>query len=421
MQDTSAPEPVNLEGLGTGLNVNFIRNRKFFELANHLGNVLATVSDSKRGVTVDDNVVKYYEADMASAEDYYPFGMLEPARSWNAGNYRYGFNGKENDNEIKGEGSQQDYGLRIYDTRIGRFLSQDPLAPDFPWNSPYAFAEDKPTWGIDLDGAELWMLSSTGTITTTSSTIGGATAWAARIAPIAEEGLANWAVEGGSSGGSGITWWLSPTSPWVVPYQPQLKTTTKDLVKETPGPQKSPQPESNPQRQYNPHERPTKEDNGDDGYYIYETAGSQKSEREIVPKSKSKLPYFGITKQAMIGSPGRYGKDHERAKNVKSTTGIIGKTDGTTALGVEAALIALNTYGKDFELRVITFQLSTTDVKKSTRIDNLRFQTKNPLTIAAGISWLESNFGKDWKDKFLRTENKKGKKHPDNDKNKPRK
>lgn len=44
--------------------------------------------------------------------------------------YRYGFNGKENDNDVKGiEGSQQDYGMRIYDPRLGRFLSVDPVWP----------------------------------------------------------------------------------------------------------------------------------------------------------------------------------------------------------------------------------------------------------------------------------------------------
>lgn len=40
--------------------------------------------------------------------------------------YRYGFNGKGNDNEIKGEGNQQDYRMRIYDPRLGRFLSVTP-------------------------------------------------------------------------------------------------------------------------------------------------------------------------------------------------------------------------------------------------------------------------------------------------------
>jgi RHS repeat-associated protein len=70
------------------------------------------------------------------------------------GAYRYGFNGKENDNEVKGNGNQQDYGMRIYDPRLGRFLSVDPLAPEYPWYTPYQFAGNKPIWAIDLDGLE---------------------------------------------------------------------------------------------------------------------------------------------------------------------------------------------------------------------------------------------------------------------------
>ncbi|MEO6549320.1 MAG: LamG-like jellyroll fold domain-containing protein [Ferruginibacter sp.] len=68
--------------------------------------------------------------------------------------YRYGFNGKENDNEVKGEGNQQDYGLRIYDPRLGRFLSADPLTKSYPWYTPYSFAGNKPIKYIDLDGGE---------------------------------------------------------------------------------------------------------------------------------------------------------------------------------------------------------------------------------------------------------------------------
>jgi RHS repeat-associated protein len=70
--------------------------------------------------------------------------------------YRYGFNGKENDNEVKGEGAQQDYGMRIYDPRLGRFLSVDPLTRNFPWYTTYQFAGNKPIWALDLDGAEEW-------------------------------------------------------------------------------------------------------------------------------------------------------------------------------------------------------------------------------------------------------------------------
>jgi RHS repeat-associated protein len=90
-------------------------------------------------------------------KDYYPFGMLQPGRTYAATNsYRYGFNGKENDNEVKGEGNQQDYGMRIYDPRLGRFLSVDPVTNKFPYLTPYQFASNSPISGVDLDGLEYY-------------------------------------------------------------------------------------------------------------------------------------------------------------------------------------------------------------------------------------------------------------------------
>jgi len=85
-----------------------------------------------------------------------------PGKSFSAtGKYRYGFNGKENDNEVKGEGNQQDYGMRIYDPRLGRFLSVDPITKQYPWLTPYQFASNRPIDGIDLDGKE-WSVSRSG-------------------------------------------------------------------------------------------------------------------------------------------------------------------------------------------------------------------------------------------------------------------
>ena len=81
--------------------------------------------------------------------------MQMPGRSFSNGSkYRYGFNGKENDNEVKGEGNQQDYGMRIYDPRLGRFLSVDPLTKSYPMLTPYQYASNRPIDGIDLDGME---------------------------------------------------------------------------------------------------------------------------------------------------------------------------------------------------------------------------------------------------------------------------
>ena len=113
-----------------------------YELSNHLGNVLAVISDRK---LLD-------KADVLSVSDYYPFGLEIAGRSWKSGDYRFGFNGKENDKDF-GTGIQ-DYGFRLYDRRIGKFLSVDPLTKEFPWNSTYAFAENDVIRSIDLEGRE---------------------------------------------------------------------------------------------------------------------------------------------------------------------------------------------------------------------------------------------------------------------------
>jgi len=164
-----SPDPV-IDGVLT-----FARGNKLFELSNHLGNVLATVTDKKLQVddgtyqnpcsgtpchtnvmvsAAMDGVVDYYMADVVTANDYYPFGMAMPGRKYAAPNsdYRYGFNGKENDKDM-GEGVQ-DYGMRIYDARIGKFLSVDPLTKDYAFYTPYQFAGNMPISCIDLDGCE---------------------------------------------------------------------------------------------------------------------------------------------------------------------------------------------------------------------------------------------------------------------------
>jgi len=73
--------------------------------------------------------------------------MQMPGRSYTASSltYRYGFNGKENDNEVKGEGNSLDFGDRsIYDPRIGRFISVDPNYRSLPDFSPYQYARNSP-------------------------------------------------------------------------------------------------------------------------------------------------------------------------------------------------------------------------------------------------------------------------------------
>ena len=94
------------------------------------GNVLAVISD-KASIADEPTVV--------SLTDYYPYGMEMLGRSYSAGDYRYGFNGKEKGNM---NGSHIDFGDRIYDTRVGRFFNVDPLYNEYPSIGSYVFCAE---------------------------------------------------------------------------------------------------------------------------------------------------------------------------------------------------------------------------------------------------------------------------------------
>ena len=133
---------------------------KHYELSNHLGNVLTTVTGRKLGMS-ETNTVDYYEPEVVQASDYYAFGLEMPGRKYNnpafseTNEYRYGFNGKELDKSGEfGSLTHYDYGFRIYNPSIGKFLSVDPLTKSYPMLTPYQFASNSPIGNIDIDGLE---------------------------------------------------------------------------------------------------------------------------------------------------------------------------------------------------------------------------------------------------------------------------
>jgi len=127
--------------------------KKLYELTNHLGNVLSTISDKKVYVDADANdTADYSVPEIASQQDYYPFGMLMPGRKISFSEYKFGFNGMENDDEVKGQSNSIDFGARIYDSRLGRWLSIDPKGFLFPSETYYGFVKNSPILKIDIDG-----------------------------------------------------------------------------------------------------------------------------------------------------------------------------------------------------------------------------------------------------------------------------
>lgn len=125
------------------------RGDKLYELSNHLGNVLATVSDKKLGVDDDNNgIAEFYVAQVQSATDYYPFGWEMPGRKFSSGSYAYGFNGQMKSPEIADGNYTAEFWE--YDSRSARRWNVDPRS-NFSM-SPYSVFSGNPIVNIDVKG-----------------------------------------------------------------------------------------------------------------------------------------------------------------------------------------------------------------------------------------------------------------------------
>lgn len=114
--------------------------KKQYYLKDHLGNIRVTVDESGSVVTADD---------------YYPFGMQMPGRSYNvafSGN-QYKYNGKELDDENGLD--WYSYGARYYDAEVARWHAVDPLSQIYPSMSPYSYAANNPINLLDPNGMSL--------------------------------------------------------------------------------------------------------------------------------------------------------------------------------------------------------------------------------------------------------------------------
>lgn len=135
---------------------NHVVGKRNYELSNHLGNVLTVISD--KPITVFDPSVRggyYFIADIRVAQDYSPFGVTLDGRKFSiSDDYRYGFQGQEHDDEVKGEGNSVNFRYRMHDPRLGRFFAVDPLVSSYPELTPYQFASNSPIFMMELEGLE---------------------------------------------------------------------------------------------------------------------------------------------------------------------------------------------------------------------------------------------------------------------------
>jgi RHS repeat-associated protein len=131
-------------GVGVGMRK---LGRKNYELSNHLGNVLAVISD-KVGMQTDS-----VWTSVASTSDYYPFGLGMKGRTWSdTTGYkpRYGFNGQEKVDEIAPGHYTAEFWE--YNSKIGRRWNIDPIT--YPWQSTYSCFNNNPIFFIDPLGLQ---------------------------------------------------------------------------------------------------------------------------------------------------------------------------------------------------------------------------------------------------------------------------
>jgi RHS repeat-associated protein len=151
--DSSESVHSDFNTIGDSVNFAFEIGNKSFELSNHLGNVLATLSDMQVGKEVGavDSIAEYYTAIVNSAQLYYDFGWGMPDRNYQSSlEYRFGFNGKENDKDA----DAYDFGARMYNSKLGRWWSVDPLDSKYPNLSPYLYSGNNPVLFVDYDGRD---------------------------------------------------------------------------------------------------------------------------------------------------------------------------------------------------------------------------------------------------------------------------
>ena len=130
------------------------RGNRQYELKNHLGNVHVVISDLKTRDNSTSSGDVLYHNEIVAYFDYFPFGSLIEGRYYNNPEYRYGFGGHEQDDEVKGDGNHLAFGDYGYDPRAGRRWNIDPMAAKYPHISGYAAFHNNPIFFSDPTGLE---------------------------------------------------------------------------------------------------------------------------------------------------------------------------------------------------------------------------------------------------------------------------
>ena len=134
-----------------------------YNYTDHLGNIrLSYTNDPGLGLVKKVEENHYYPFGLehgiynGSKKDYKPTGDNREILSVSNVPYKYKYQGQERQDEL--DLNWDSFKWRNYDYAIGRFMSVDPIAEEYVYNSPYAFSENRVMDGRELEGLE-WSVS----------------------------------------------------------------------------------------------------------------------------------------------------------------------------------------------------------------------------------------------------------------------
>ncbi|HEX5000909.1 MAG TPA: hypothetical protein VFW78_00290 [Bacteroidia bacterium] len=158
-------EQVHMNITTTGTNFCRKSGVKHFEMTDHLGNVMAVVTDKKIPIDLNtqDNIIDGYLPDFVMAGDYYPYGQAMPGRTFNPTESKYGFQGWEKTDEIAGNGNHYTAEFIEYDPRIGPNGRWNPDPVFKAWISPYVVLGNNPIMYVDPNGDD-WYEDADGNV-----------------------------------------------------------------------------------------------------------------------------------------------------------------------------------------------------------------------------------------------------------------
>ena len=120
-----------------------------YALTDHLGSVRVLVDD---------------EGEVLERNDYYPFGTRHPNINYASTSNRYLFGRMEM--QDFSTNPTYDFGARMLDGKLGRWMTMDPKAEKYHSMTPYGYCGNNPISNIDWFGMDYWSTNDPGQIAT---------------------------------------------------------------------------------------------------------------------------------------------------------------------------------------------------------------------------------------------------------------